>query len=566
MAGGALVTALLIAPPLQAAPSGGVLGWVEDSHGMPVPGALISLFGRGAGGSGLVTLSDSAGRFFLPSLPAGSYTLRALRSGHVPAPARQIVVLPNQDAMLSVSLTPLADAAARQGEARSLAAAAEEAERETKWLLRHKRRSVLEARADGPAVAQSASAAPADADIFSSFLAELGGSVEVMASPSDFGMGTESIHDPGSLGLLRLKGRLAESGRWSVGGILAERENTTWRMAAEFVLEPFEGHEMRASTGYGSSYLGAQSLAGGEMLHGRGVGAVAFEDRWTMADTVTMSVGGRFSYVGFMEEANHFDPSATLELRDEGTTIRGTIHARTIAPGGDILTLSSLASAPAMNFAVLDGGVRAERLARYELALDQQLGGTSLGAFTYYEGVHDQLVNVFEGAIDARALRIFNGGHVNARGMGLSVARCFGDVVRGSMVYTYGRTRREAPQADNYGAIPALAHPEGNFHDLAARVETVIDGTDTRVVAFYRVNRLRRVVAGEPGDAPLLNRRFDVQLSQGLPFLGALTRADWDFLLAVRNIFYETSEGALLDEVAVTNPPKRVLGGISVRF
>jgi len=57
-----------------------------------------------------------------------------------------------------------------------------------------------------------------------------------------------------------------------------------------------------------------------------------------------------------------------------------------------------------------------------------------------------------------------------------------------------------------------------------------------------------------------------VQLSQGLPFLGSLTRADWDFLVAVRNLFYETSEGALLDEVAVSNPPKRVLGGISVRF
>ena len=57
-----------------------------------------------------------------------------------------------------------------------------------------------------------------------------------------------------------------------------------------------------------------------------------------------------------------------------------------------------------------------------------------------------------------------------------------------------------------------------------------------------------------------------MQLSQGLPFLGALTRADWNFLLAVRNLFYETSEGALIDELAVTNPPKRVLGGISVRF
>ena len=64
----------------------------------------------------------------------------------------------------------------------------------------------------------------------------------------------------------------------------------------------------------------------------------------------------------------------------------------------------------------------------------------------------------------------------------------------------------------------------------------------------------------------LNSARFDVQLRQGLPFLGSLTRADWEFLLAVRNLFYETTEGATLDEVAVLNPPKRVLGGISVRF
>jgi hypothetical protein len=34
----------------------------------------------------------------------------------------------------------------------------------------------------------------------------------------------------------------------------------------------------------------------------------------------------------------------------------------------------------------------------------------------------------------------------------------------------------------------------------------------------------------------------------------------------VRNLFYETSEGAVLDELAVASPPTRVLGGISVRF
>jgi hypothetical protein len=98
-----------------------------------------------------------------------------------------------------------------------------------------------------------------------------------------------------------------------------------------------------------------------------------------------------------------------------------------------------------------------------------------------------------------------------------------------------------------------------------ARLETVLEGTDTRLVAYYRLSHLIPV---RESLTPTTTRatRFDVQLSQGLPFLASLTRADWDLLLAVRNLYYEPTEGALLDEMTVTNPPKRVLGGIAVRF
>src|SRR5687768_3452105 len=88
---GALLFALALSAPSVSArpPGGGLVGWVGDTRGTPVAGVVISLFGKGVDAAGLVTLSDSAGRFFLPSLPAGSYTLRALAAGHLPAPARQ---------------------------------------------------------------------------------------------------------------------------------------------------------------------------------------------------------------------------------------------------------------------------------------------------------------------------------------------------------------------------------------------------------------------------------------------------------------------------------------------
>jgi hypothetical protein len=108
-----------------------------------------------------------------------------------------------------------------------------------------------------------------------------------------------------------------------------------------------------------------------------------------------------------------------------------------------------------------------------------------------------------------------------------------------------------------------LAWRQGDFHDVAARLETFLQGTDTRLSAFYRINRLSADGPPRPG---LTSTRFDVQLTQGLPFLGNLTRADWDVLVGVRNLYYDETEGALLDELTVINPPTRIMGGISVRF
>jgi hypothetical protein len=155
---------------------------------------------------------------------------------------------------------------------------------------------------------------------------------------------------------------------------------------------------------------------------------------------------------------------------------------------------------------------------------------------------------------------------VGARGFGVTIGRRFGGVLDGSVTYTYGRSRRNG--AASFAALPIVAFDEAEFHDLVARLETVIDWTDTRVAALYRLNALSDDgVAAQPGlGRTATATRFDVQVTQGLPFLQPLTRADWEVLLAVRNMFYEASQGAFLDELAVQDPPTRVVGGISVRF
>ena len=542
---------------------GGLTGLVEDTRGAPVAGAVISLFGKGVAGAGLVALSDAAGRFSLPSVPAGSYTLRALGEGHLPATARHVTVLPNRESTFTVSLTPVGDEkAAELAEAKAQEEGKDEAPSlaELRWLLRHKRRSVLETRGPESETPDRGAAASSPPRLLASLVPDLAGTVEVMANSIQPDEGQEP---PTSYRVLRLKGRIAHAGQWSLGGLVAESENASWRMAAEFVFEPGGGHRLQAGTGYGTRPLHPFTAGDAGRGDNHSVGAAFLQDEWQVADSVTATFGGRFSYIGFLRSSNHFDPIASLALRrDDHTRLSATVETHTLAPGGDLLTISTLATAPAVAFAFIDDSLRPERTARVELAVDQTFGATTLRAQTFYEDVHHQLANSYQGAGVVRSLHILDAGGMSARGMGVSVSRRFG-AVSGSVSYRFGRSSRDP---SGMSLAPAgLVTQDCDFHDLATRLQTSIEGTGTRVVAFYRLIHLSPDVE-RPHHSPNTNHRFDVQLSQGLPFVGRITRADWDFLLAVRNLFYETSEGAVLDELAVANPPTRVLGGISVRF
>jgi len=172
------------------------------------------------------------------------------------------------------------------------------------------------------------------------------------------------------------------------------------------------------------------------------------------------------------------------------------------------------------------------------------------------------MLYAYEGDARARVLRISNIGAVLVRGIGVTASRRFGSNVQTSVAYTYGQSGREAGIEFGIGAPYRVAR----FHDVVARVETMIDATDTRLAAYCRLNSLRADEGESRYQPPLLTTRFDVQLTQGLPFLQTLTRADWEVLLSVRNLSYETSEAGTFDELAVVRPPNRVLGGVSVRF
>jgi hypothetical protein len=549
------------------------MGWVESTRGAPVAGAVISVFGKGIRGGSLVTVADSAGQFALPALPAGSYTVRALGTGHQPAAAQKITVLPERDSVFTVSLTPIGELAAAPARADAPAPEAETLTvREWQWLLRHRRRSVLESGEEAPIVVEPPAAAVVLA-ARGAWVPELAGSVELVTSPATFGLDTDTLGGAesanASQGAVRLQGRLADAGRWSLGGLVTEAENRTWRMGAEFVLDPGVGHQIQTGAGYGTNYLRNPTSADVDALVQHSVGAAFVKDRFALGRNTYATVGARYAYLGFLDDHNHVDTTLGLEYReDQYAWIRANVSSRTLAPGGDLLTLSTLKTSPVISYAHLQDGLRPSRTWRYELSADRVVGPAKVGAHIFYEDTADQLVNMFDEAA-ARTLRVRNGGSLDTRGIGLTVGGHLGEAVNGSLTYTYGRTTRDGGVTSPLAAADAwdlLGYEEADYHDLVARVETFIDWSDTRVSAYYRFNTVNPEADGRGGHSACTNTRFDVQLAQGLPFLQTLTRADWEVLLAFRNLFYEATEGAALDELVVLHPPKRVMGGISVRF
>ena len=389
-----------VSPPAKA--DGGLMGWVESTRGMPVAGAVVSVFGKGIGSGGVVTLTDSAGQFVLPALPAGSYTLRALGSGHVPAPARE----DHGPARPRLHLHGQPDSgrgSATGGigsEAAATAPADRRSVREWEWLsataaARFSRpaRTALVVEDPPPAAIALAARGP--------WIPQLGGSVELVTSPAVLGWTrNRSGTLRASQGALRLHGRLAETGRWSLGGLVTEAENRTWRMGAEFVLEPGGGHKIQTGAGYGMNYLRSPSALATDVdaLGSRSVGAAFFKDRFPLGRRGFATVGARYAYLGFLDDRNHVDTMIALELRDDSNAwLRGSVASRTLAPGGDLLTLSTLETSPVTSYARLQAGLRPSRTWRYELAVDRVLGAAKFGAHVFYEDTADQLVNVFEG-------------------------------------------------------------------------------------------------------------------------------------------------------------------------
>jgi hypothetical protein len=188
--------------------------------------------------------------------------------------------------------------------------------------------------------------------------------------------------------------------------------------------------------------------------------------------------------------------------------------------------------------------------------------------------VDDQLVTVFGAADPARLIAagghygVASAGDARIQGWAVGLEHALTPHVKGRVDYATMSTRWDASTGEDHAALAALApralrEPQERLHDLTTSLDADIPQTSTHLVVLYKLNS---GFAGDPVGFQSADGRFDVELRQGLPFLDAV-KGDWEKLVGVRSLFRHSLEDrSIYDELLVVRPPKRVIGGLQVRF
>jgi hypothetical protein len=581
--------------PASVAP-GELHGVTQDDKGQPLAGAVVSALGS----TTVFAVSDRDGRFAFRNLPPGPYLVRAHLQGFVPPRARVISVNPGARQVSTLALTRVATegdppAVLAAGVAESAPGEPADAEHEhgeVEWRLRHATRSVLKD-------AEQAIAGLADDSRLGDSLGGLGramGSSARLATAlfSDLPINgelnlltTTSFDHPQDLflmGAARPQGVAyvaltapTASGDWTLHGTITQGDLSSWIVASSYVRRVPEGaHRYEAGMSYSMQrYMGGNSDALFAMRDGsRNVGAVYAYDNWSVAPRVQVGYGGRYARYDYLPDRSLVSPRASVVVQPLGRDplkLRATMSHRESAPGEqEFLTPEAgLWLPPERTFSHLSRDVfRAERVDHVEIAAEREWpGAVIVGVRAFRQRADDQMVTLFGVAVgDSRSIghyHVGSAGDFSAHGWGVSVSRALAGAVRASVDYTqtdswwYG----ESPDATALAALAASAlRTRERLHDVTASVQSVVSPTATRVYVIYKMNS-GFAETDSPG-AFVANARFNVQVNQAMPFL-----RNWEMLVAVSNLFHdEGTSGSVYDEALVVNPPKRVLGGVTVRF
>jgi outer membrane receptor protein involved in Fe transport len=291
---------------------------------------------------------------------------------------------------------------------------------------------------------------------------------------------------------------------------------------------------------------------------------------------VTLAYGAHYSNYGYLDRGSLFSPTAGVTITPvHRLRIDAFVSRRMLAPGAEEFVPPSNGGVwlpPERTFSSLesDGLFRPERTDHYQVQFEHDLAAhTFVGVRTYYQRVNDQLLTVFDMTSDVVEqvghYYVGNVGGFEARGWGASVGHAIGDRVRGVVDYSVTTALWQSspdPELASFSTAGSAVRTRERIHDIRTQVSADVPETATRVFVVYRVNNAFMTDENGEGAGP----RFDLQINQSLPFM-KLMATEWEMLVAIRNLFREAAfDGSVYDELLVVRPPKRIVGGLTVRF
>jgi hypothetical protein len=615
-----LLRAQASSSPLQATVvSGRIEGVVTDDAGTPLAGAAVSVVGPDS----LFGVSDRDGRFVFAAVPVGTYLVRAQRAGYHASPREFLDVDAAEPALHSFALVPTGPrpaegVAAEEGSQVVIAAGfggngatvasapSERAEDDSHdhtprlWRLRHLKRSVLrdldtmvvldsladelswiEDRAGRVATGQASARATTN------YLGEasLSGQVQLLTSTAfdgaadGEGMLWERV--PSGVAYATVGAPLGGSAQWSVRGALSRGDLSSWIVAGSFTRAAETRHALDVGASFAlQSYTNETPAALISVAEQRrSAGTIHAFDTFRIHRRAAVTYGARYAWHDYLDRKALMSPTVALSVSPfDKTWLRVAVTQQMLAPGAeefDARNVSAFSLPPQRTFTAANasGRLSAERTRHVEVGLERDVASFVVGVRHFQQRVDNQLVTLFgvgrQGlAPDLGHYLVANGGNFASRGWVVGVHRHVGTRFVGGVEYTTatatwastgerGLIARLAPSASRLG--------DERMHDVTARITTEIPETATRVSAAYKVNTAfaRRSTALEDASA---DARFDIQVSQRLPFL-SVSGADWELMVSVRNLFRDGMNiASVYDELLVVRPPKRVVGGVLVKF
>jgi hypothetical protein len=578
------------------AANGRLQGIVTDEGGATISG--VSILAVGATLAAVTT--DADGRFAL-ALPTGQYVVRAAREGFISTFRELIHVQTNSTVERHIQLV-------RADEADGLVSGAAagddttnvEGYSETAWLLRHLPRTVLRD--------ESPDTVAASGDDSSSTLtpsrwldAALDQSTRAASSfftDTDFSghvnfVTTQSLALPGAdasvfQGLphgsadVVVGAPVGTVGDWSLRGVAAASDLSSWTLLAEYKSRPEQPHALRFGVSYGTQAITPERTASlsVSLPASRSVGGMYLSDRWHAAPALDLSYGLHVDHYDYLSSPTLVSPRASARLRVvDRTFLKASVSQREIAPGADEFlppTASGVWLPPERTFSMLVDGapMRPERVRRRALALERELGDSSpvtLRVGWFSEDAANQLATLFglDEASEVGHYYVASAGQVRVVGWTASASGQFGPNVRGRVEFSSGRADwgRGPEDARLVARLAPSVVRDGieRVHDLLTALDVAVPRTGTAITVVYRLDSAFSG-ADRFENAPGAAGRLNFELRQPVPYR-PFGGTPLELLFAVRTILHDTdAPGSIYDELLTVQAPLRVTTGLQVRF